>query len=115
MTITKDSSVKQSTLPLSTKADQPPTLKRKASQDETRTEHKKRAKQSPFVSALQVHALNSLNDEPPLSPEQPAPPISPASPVSPVPVIGGRMDLNATWDNDGIDLLEEFKDIIKFI
>lgn len=121
MTITKDSSVNQSTLPLSTKADQLPTLKRKASQDETRTEHKKRAKQSPFVSALQVHASNSLNDEPPLSPEQPAPPISPTSPVSlvspvsPVPVIGGRMDLNATWDNDDIDLLDEFKDIIKFI
>ncbi|KAJ5597409.1 hypothetical protein N7537_007493 [Penicillium hordei] len=100
--INKYSSVKQSTLQLSTKADQP-TLKRKASQDETRTEHKKR------------HASNSLNDEPPLSLKQREPPISPASPVSPITVIGGRMDLNATWDNDGIDMLDEFKDIIKFI
>lgn len=118
MTITKDTSVKKSTLPLSTKEDQPPTLKRKASQDETRMEHKKRPNQSPFVSTLQDHASNSLNDEPPLSPEPPAPsisPESPASPVSPVPVIGGRMDLTATWANDGIDLLDEFKDIIRFI
>lgn len=118
MTITKDTSVKKSTLPLSKKEDQPPTLKRKASQDETRMEHKKRGKQSPFVSTLQDHVSNSLNDEPPLSPEQPAPSISPASPVSPVspvPVIGGRMDLTTTWDNDGIDLLDEFKDIIRFI
>lgn len=113
-----DYSVKQNTLPLSKKADQPPTLKRKASQNETGLEHKKRVKQSPFVSALQVHASNSLTDEPPLSPEQPASPTSPASPVSPVspiPVIGGRMDLTAAWDNDGIDLLDEFKDIIRFI
>ncbi|CAI7629740.1 unnamed protein product [Penicillium discolor] len=117
MTLTKDSSVKQSTLPLSTKADQPLTLKRKASRDETRTEHQKRIKQSPFVSALQVHASTSLNDGPPPSTEQPAPisPAPPVSPVSPVPVIGGRMDLNATWDNDEINLLDEFKDIIRFI
>lgn len=116
--MTKGSSIRQSTLPLSTKADQPPTLKRKTSQDETQTEHNKRVKQSPFVPALQVQASNPLNDEPPLSPEPPAPsisPASPASPVSPVPVIGGRMDLTATWDNDGIDLLDEFKDIIRFI
>lgn len=115
---TKDSPVKQSILPLSTKADQSSILKRKTSQDETRMEHKKRVKQTPFVPALQVHASNSLKDEPPLSPGQPAPPISPASPaspVSPVPVTVGRMDLNATWDNDGIDLLDEFKNIIRFI
>lgn len=124
MTITKDPSAKQGTLPLTTKADQPSTLKRKASQDVTRTEHKKQVKQRPFVSALQVHASNSLDDEPPLSPEQPVSPISPASPTSPVPlvppipavpVIGDQMDLNTTWDNNGIDLLDEFKDIIKFI
>ncbi|CAG8905940.1 unnamed protein product [Penicillium egyptiacum] len=88
-------------------------LKRKASEDETRTEEdKKRVKQSPFVSALQVHACDLLNDEQPLSPEQPASPVSPAA-VSPM--VGGRMDLTAAWDDDGIDLLDEFKDIIKII
>lgn len=117
MTVNKESSVKQSTPLLATRSEQPPNLKRKASQDETQTEeHKKRVKESPFVSALQVHASNTLNDEQPLRPEHPASPVSPASPVAAVsPVFGGRMDLTAAWHDDGIDLLDEFKDIIKFI
>ncbi|CAG7953136.1 unnamed protein product [Penicillium nalgiovense] len=118
LAIDKESPVKQSTLPLPERADQPPNLKRKASQDETRTEEpKKPAKQNPFVSALQVHASDILNNEQPLSPEQPASPVSPASPISPAavsPMLDGRMDLTTAWD-DGIDLLDEFKDIIKFI
>lgn len=112
MAIEKGSPVKQSTLPLPERADQPPNLKRKASQDETRTEEpKKRAKQSPFVSALKTHPSDLLSNEQPLSPEQPASPVSPAA-VSPM--LAGRMDLTARWD-DRIDLLDEFKDIIKFI
>ncbi|KAF9248594.1 hypothetical protein DTO013E5_6376 [Penicillium roqueforti] len=115
----KESSVKLNTLPLSTKADQAPDLKRKASQVEARTEdHKKRVKQSPFVSALQFHTSNYLNDIQPLNPEHPASPVSPVSPVSPgaavSPMIGGGIDLTASFD-DGTDLLDEFKDIIKFI
>ncbi|OQE13378.1 hypothetical protein PENFLA_c049G06462 [Penicillium flavigenum] len=112
LAIDKESPVKRSTLPPPTRADQPRNLKRKASQDETRTEEpKKRAKQSPFVSALQVHASHLLNNELPPSPEQLA---SPASPAAVSPMLDGRMDLTAAWD-DGIDLLDEFKDIIKFI
>jgi ATP-dependent DNA helicase HFM1/MER3 len=118
LAIEKGSPVKQSTLPLPERADQPPNLKRKASQDETRTEElKKRAKQSPFVSALKAHPSDLLNNEQPLGSEQPASPVSSASPVSPAavsPMLAGRMDLTAKWD-DGIDLLDEFKDIIKFI
>ncbi|KAJ6189741.1 hypothetical protein N7519_004649 [Penicillium mononematosum] len=112
LALDKESPVKRSTLPLPERADQLPNLKRKASQDEIRTEKpKKRAKQSPFVSALQVHASDLLNNELPPSPEQPASPVSPAA-VSPM--LDGRMDLTAAWD-DGIDLLDEFKDIIKLI
>ncbi|CAI7572064.1 unnamed protein product [Penicillium glandicola] len=108
LTKNKDSSVKQSTLPLSPRIDQTTNLKRKASQDETRTEEdNKRVKQSPFVSAVQFHALSPLNDEQPPSPEQPVSPVSP--------VIGGCMNLTAAWDYDGIDLLDEFKDVINFI
>ncbi|KAJ5505400.1 Helicase C-terminal [Penicillium expansum] len=116
-TTNKEFSVKQSTLPLSTRVDSPPNLKRKARQDTTQIEeHTKRVKQSPFVSALQVHGSNISNDEKPLNPEQSASPVSPVSPVATVsPVIGGRMDLTAAWHDNGIDLLDEFKDIIKFI
>jgi ATP-dependent DNA helicase HFM1/MER3 len=123
LALDKESPVEQSALPPPTRADQPPNLKRKASQDETRTgENKKGAKESPFVPNLQIHASVLLNNEVPLSTEQAASPVSPASLVSPAPVspapvspmLDARMDLTADWD-DGIDLLDEFKDIIKFI
>ncbi|KGO73307.1 Helicase, C-terminal [Penicillium italicum] len=125
-TTDKDRSVKQSTSSLQTRVDSPPNLKRKASQDETRAEEQtKRVKQSPSASALQVHAPNNLNNkqtpnpEQPVSPVSPVPPVSPTSPFSPVaavsPFIDGRMDLTAAWHDDEIDLLDEFKDIIKFI
>ncbi|KAJ5503952.1 Nucleotide-sugar transporter [Penicillium fimorum] len=107
-TVRKDSPVGQSTLRLSTRPDQSPSLKRKMAEDEKQDqEQKKRVRQSPFVPAPQLHASNTLIDIKSLSHEQPAPPVSP--------VIGGRMDLTAAWDDDGIDLLDEFKDIIKFI
>ncbi|KAG0159719.1 hypothetical protein PDIDSM_7243 [Penicillium digitatum] len=118
-TTNKESPVKKSTLSLSLRADSPPNLKRKASQDETGTENSKRAKQSPCVSALQFHGSNISNDENPLNPDQPASSVSPVfldSPVAVSPLIGGRMDLTASWpNNDGIDLLDEFKDIIQLL
>ncbi|KAJ5823570.1 Nucleotide-sugar transporter [Penicillium robsamsonii] len=105
-TTSTDSRIKQSTLRLSTH--QSPSLKRKVAEDETQDqEQKKRVELSPFVPASQFHASNPLINEKPPSPEQPASPVSP--------VIGGRMDLTAAWDDGGVDLLDEFKDIIKFI
>ncbi|KAJ5374631.1 Nucleotide-sugar transporter [Penicillium concentricum] len=104
----QDSPTKQSALRLSTRPDQSPSLKRKVAEDKTQDqEEKKRVKQSPFVPASQLHASTPLIDEKSLSPEQPVSPVSP--------VVGGRMDLTAAWNDDGIDLLDEFKDIIKFI
>jgi ATP-dependent DNA helicase HFM1/MER3 len=118
LALDKESPVKQSTLPPPTRADQLPNLKRKASQDETRTgENKQQVKQSHFVPNLQVHASDLLNNEVQRSPVQAASPVSPESPISPAavsPMLDARMDLTAAWD-DGIDLLDEFKDIIKFI
>ncbi|KAJ5138363.1 uncharacterized protein N7515_003211 [Penicillium bovifimosum] len=93
----KGSPAEDSTVP-------PPSLKRKAGEDETQTEASpKRQKKSPSVRALQDHAQNALAEEKPLEPDQP---------ISPVPWTG--MDLTTPWD-DGIDLLDEFKDIISFI
>ncbi|KAJ5544601.1 hypothetical protein N7461_006905 [Penicillium sp. DV-2018c] len=81
-----------------------PSLKRKASEDDSKTEASpKRQKQDTPVFALQDHARNALAEENPLETEQT---------VAPVPWTG--MDLTATWD-DGVDLVDEFKDIIKFI
>ncbi|KAJ5448725.1 Nucleotide-sugar transporter [Penicillium cf. griseofulvum] len=101
----KDSPVKQSTVPLPTGKDEPANLKRKAGETQNE-EQKKRVKQIPFVPASQFHTSNILNNEQSLSPEEPASPVSALT--------GGRINLTAAWD-DGIDLLDEFKDIIKFI
>jgi ATP-dependent DNA helicase HFM1/MER3 len=105
MTTDKDSPVKQSTVPLPTEKDSPANLKRKAGETQNE-EQNKRVKQSPFVPASESHTSYILNNEQSPSPEQPA---------CPVPAfIGGQIDLTAAWD-DGIDLLDEFKDIIKLI
>ncbi|KAJ5971903.1 uncharacterized protein N7479_001821 [Penicillium vulpinum] len=103
----KDSLVKQNTLSLATRTDQFSNPKRKAREDDQKEEQKKRVRQGPLVSDFQVLASNSLNNEQTLSPGQPASPISP--------VVGSRMDLTPGWDDNGIDLLDEFKDIIRFI
>ncbi|OQE42952.1 hypothetical protein PENCOP_c003G06758 [Penicillium coprophilum] len=108
MAVNKVLSGKESTLSLSTGPDQSPSLKRKASEDKTQKEkQEKRAKQNYFVPASHFQASTSLIDEKlPIS-EQPASSVSP--------VTGGRIDLSAAWEDGGIDLLDEFKDIIKFI
>jgi ATP-dependent DNA helicase HFM1/MER3 len=100
----KDTPAKQSTMPPPAVIKQSPPLKRKASQDETQKEKcSKRQKQVTPVPALQDHGSDALAEKEPLNSEQPA---------SPVAWTG--MDLTAAWD-DGIDLLDEFKDIIRLI
>ncbi|KXG53178.1 Nucleotide-sugar transporter [Penicillium griseofulvum] len=101
----KHSPVKQSTVPLPTEKDSPANLKRKAGEPQNE-EQNKRVKQSPFVTDSESHTSNILNNEQPPSPEEPGSPVAA--------FIDGRIDFTATWD-DGIDLLDEFKDIIKLI
>lgn len=96
---------KRSSLPLAMETDQTLKPKRKASQDENPKEvFQKRVKQNVSVLASPSPVRTSLNEGNRQSPEQPT-----------FPMTGPGMDLTAAWDDDGIDLLDEFKDIIRFI
>lgn len=100
----KESSNKQSKLFLPPGINETPVPKRKASPDEPpKQSQQKRVKRSFSASVSPLQVSSHSSQEEPLNAELP---VSSA--------IAG-MDLTAAWHDDGIDLLDEFKDIITFI
>ncbi|KAJ5779728.1 hypothetical protein N7457_007448 [Penicillium paradoxum] len=100
----KSSSAKQSKLPHPTGIPQTPNLKRRASQEDPQDQSlPKRIRRSSFISASRSQALNEITPEELLNTEQLGS------------VIDAGMDLTAAWVDDGIDLFDNFKDIINYI